>query len=248
MGSQFRFKQEVVEIRRTDTQVLGVTLRSGEKIDAPVMVNVAGPHSFVINRLAGVEDGMAIKTKPLRHEVHVVPAPKNYAGKGFVTSDFTTGTYFLPETGNSIKVGSQDPACDPKVWVSDPDNFNRQVTTAQWKAQVYRLAKRIPGLGIPSRPVGVADLYDVSDDWIPIYDKSDLAGFYMAIGTSGNQFKNGPVVGKMMAELIDACENGQDHDSDPVRLKCRYTGHTLNAGFYSRLRQVVGDSSFSVVG
>ncbi|MBU0463580.1 MAG: hypothetical protein KKE12_08220 [Proteobacteria bacterium] len=31
-------------------------------------------------------------------------------------------------------------------------------------------------------------------DWIPIYDKSDLDGFYLAIGTSGNQYKNGPDV------------------------------------------------------
>ena len=28
---------------------------------------------------------------------------------------------------------------------------------------------------------------DVSDDWIPIYDQSSLPGYYMAIGTSGNQ-------------------------------------------------------------
>ena len=30
-------------------------------------------------------------------------------------------------------------------------------------------------------------MYDVSDDWIPIYDRTDLDGFYVAIGTSGNQ-------------------------------------------------------------
>ena len=45
---------------------------------------------------------------------------------------------------------------------------------------------------------GVVALYDVSDDWIPIYDKSSLPGFYMAVGTSGNQFKNAPVAGMMM--------------------------------------------------
>ena len=38
-------------------------LKSGENIDAPVVVNVAGPHSFIINRMAGVEDEMNIKTK-----------------------------------------------------------------------------------------------------------------------------------------------------------------------------------------
>ena len=96
--------------------------------------------------------------------------------------------------------------------------------------------------------MGWVDLYDCSDDWIPIYDRSDLDGFYMAIGTSGNQFKNAPVVGHLMAELIDACESGHDHDTDPVSVKCRYTGRELDGGFYSRLREINPSSSFSVNG
>jgi glycine/D-amino acid oxidase-like deaminating enzyme len=39
-------------------------------------------------------------------------------------------------------------------------------------------------------------------DWVPIYDKSALPGFCMAVGTSGNQFKNAGPVGNMMATLI----------------------------------------------
>jgi sarcosine oxidase subunit beta len=91
-------------------------------------------------------------------------------------------------------------------------------------------------------------LYDVADDWIPIYDKSDLPGFYMAIGTSGNQFKNAGVAGFLMAELIDACENGRDHDVEPVSVAARFTRLTLNAGFYSRRREINPESSFSVNG
>ena len=60
----------------------------------------------------------------------------------------------------------------------------------------------------------------------------------MAIGTSGNQFKNAPVVGHLMAELIDQVQNGHDHDADPVKVKSVYTGVELDAGFYSRLREV----------
>jgi sarcosine oxidase subunit beta len=249
-GSRFMFKRRVVEIRRSSAKIVGVKLNDGERIDAPVVVNAAGPHSFMVNRMAGLQNSMKIKTRALRHEVHVVPSPKgfDFEKKGYVTSDFTNATYHLPEVGNCILVGSQDPACDPKVWIEDPDHFNRQVTTAQWRAQVYRLAQRIPSLGIPDKPKGLADLYDVSDDWIPIYDRSDLEGFYLAIGTSGNQFKNAPVVGRLMAELIDACENGHDHDRQAVKFAGQYTGHILNAGFYSRMREIHRDSSFSVVG
>jgi sarcosine oxidase subunit beta len=70
----------------------------------------------------------------------------------------------------------------------------------------------------------------------------------MAIGTSGNQFKNAPVIGHLMAELIDRVEQGHDHDGDPVKVKARYTGLELDAGFYSRLREINPGSSYSVNG
>ena len=249
-GGRFLFDARIVEIRRSGGRVQGVTLDSGDEIDAPVVVNVAGPHSFVINRMAGVEESMNIKTRALRHEVHIVPAPPgvDYEHEGFHTSDGDQGIYFRPESGNNILIGSEDPPCDPQVWLEEPDHFDREVTKAQYEAQVYRVARRIPGLQVPSEPRGLADLYDVSDDWIPLYDRSDLGGFYMAIGTSGNQFKNAPVVGHLMAELIDACEKGQDHDASPVQVKVPYSGVVLDAGFYSRNREINPNSSFSVNG
>ena len=247
---KFMFNSEITEIRQQNGRVAGITLKTGEQIDSPIVVNVAGPHSFVINRMADVEKEMNIKTRALRHEVHHVPSPEgfDFEKDGFHTSDGDNSIYFRPETGNTILIGSEDPLCDPKEWIADPDNYNQQVTESQWKAQVYRCARRIPQLKIPSRTSGVVDLYDVSDDWLPIYDKSSLKGFYMAIGSSGNQFKNAPVAGHCMAELIDACEKGHDHDKDPVKVKSVYTGLELNMGFYSRNREINPNSSFSVNG
>ncbi len=247
-GAEFRFNGEIVEIRQAGGRVAGVTLKDGSRIDAAVVVNVAGPHSYLVNRLAGVEAGMNIKTRALRQEVAHVPAPEgfDFERHGLVTSDGDIGCYCRPETGNHILIGSEDPACDAREWV-DPDDYDRDFTE-QWTAQVHRVAQRIPSLPIPSRMQGVVDLYDVSDDWIPIYDKSDLGGFYMAVGTSGNQFKNAPVAGAMMRELIEACEAGRDHDTEPVRFTMRYTGRGVDIGFYSRRRQINRESSFSVLG
>ncbi len=247
---QFLFNTEVSDVRKANGRVAGVTLKDGSTINAPIVVNVAGPHSYIINRLAGVEDGMKIKTRALRHEVHSVPSPKgfNYEQDGLIAHCGDDGVYFRPEVGNSLIVGSSDPECDPREWVDDPDNYHPEVTEERWQAQVYRLAKRITELPIPNQPKGLVDLYDVSDDWLPIYDKSDLPGFYMAIGSSGNQFKNAAPAGHLMAELIEACEKGHDHDLDPVQVKCRYIKHTMNGGFYSRLREINQESSFSVMG
>jgi sarcosine oxidase subunit beta len=94
----------------------------------------------------------------------------------------------------------------------------------------------------------MVSLYDLSDDWYPIYDKSDLPGFYMAVGTSGNQYKNAPVAGAFMAELIDYCEKGGDHDRHPLQYRMKYLKRSLDIGFFSRNREINRASSFSVIG
>ena len=248
-GARFRFNCEVSAIRQEGGRVAGVTLTDGTEIDAPVVVNVAGPHSFVINRMAGVTEGMRISTRALRHEVAHVPAPAgvDMARDGVVYSDSDIHTYSRPDTGNHLLIGSEDPSCDPQEWVEDPDHFDQDFSE-QWKVMVMRMAQRLPELGIPETARGVVSLYDVTEDWMPIYDQSDLPGFYMAIGTSGNQFKNAPVVGKLMAHLIDSVEAGHDHDREPLQFHLQNIDKRINLGTFSRKREINQNSSFSVIG
>jgi sarcosine oxidase subunit beta len=192
--ADFLYNTQVSDILRKKGCTAGVKLADGTEIEAPVVVNVAGPHSFLINQMAGVEKSMKIKTRPMKQEVAHVPAPEgmNYERDGYVLSDGDIACYSRPEVGNHILIGSEDPECDPLLWVDDPDDYDTNFTD-QFKCMVMREAMRINDLAIPNQYQGVVDLYDCSDDWIPIYDKSDLPGFYMAIGTSGNQYKNAPV-------------------------------------------------------
>ncbi len=248
-GARLRGRAEVAEILQTGGRARGVKLATGEVIHAPVVVNVAGPGSAAINRMAGVTGDMTIETRPLRQEVAHVPAPEgfDFERHGTIVSDSDIGCYCRPERGNHILIGSEDPACDPHMWIEDDVHFDRNFTD-QWTIQAMRYGQRVPSLGIPSRMRGVVDLYDASTDWIPIYDKSALPGFYMACGTSGNQFKNAPLAGRLMAELIEYCEGGTDHDTAPLRLRLPNIGRTIDAGFYSRKRPVNRESSFSVLG
>jgi sarcosine oxidase subunit beta len=250
VGGEFRFNTEVNEIHQEAGRVTGVGLSDGTALTAPIVVNVAGPHSFVVNRMAGLEGTMNISTKALRHEVHHVASPAgiDYGTTGCHVQDGDTGIYFRPEAGDNILIGSEDPSCDPQEWIDDPDVFNRDITPEQWEAQVLRLARRLPDLGVPNVKRGVVDLYDVADDWIPIYDKTDLDGFYVAIGTSGNQYKNAGVAGACMAELINAVDSGHDHDADPLTVTGRFTGLDINLGAFSRNREINPNSSFSVNG
>ncbi len=248
-GAQVRTGAEVVEILQEGGTVKGVRLASGEEIHAPVVINVAGPGSSIINRMAGVLDDMTIETRPLRQEVVHVPAPEgfDFERQGTIVSDSDIACYCRPEHGNHILIGSEDPECDPHQWCEDDVHFNHDFTD-QWTTQAMRYAQRVPSLGIPSRTRGVVDLYDASTDWIPIYDKSSLPGFYMACGTSGNQYKNAPIAGRMMAALVEYSEGGGDHDTRPLQFQLPHIQRSVDVGFYSRKRPINEESSFSVLG
>ncbi|WP_171176852.1 FAD-binding oxidoreductase [Ruegeria sp. HKCCD8929] len=248
-GAEVRTGAEVVEILQSESRVRGVRLASGEEIPSPVVINVAGPGSSILNRMAGVLEDMTIETRPLRQEVVYVPSPEgfDFEAQGTIVSDSDIACYVRPEHGNHILIGSEDPECDPHQWCEDDLHYDRDFTD-QWTTQAMRYGQRVPSLGIPSKMRGVVDLYDVSTDWIPIYDKSSLPGFYMACGTSGNQYKNAPIAGKMMAALVEYCEGGVDHDAAPLQFTLPYVGRSIDVGFYSRKRPINEESSFSVLG
>ena len=248
VGGDFLFNSRVAEILTENGAVKGVVLGDGTRINAPVVVNVAGPHSSQINAMAGADRDMKISTRALRQEVAHVPAPNgvDYASFASVTSDSDISVYSRPEVGGNILIGSEDPPCDGHDFV-DPDNFNKDFSD-QWTVQAQRLAQRFPSLGIPSQLKGAVDLYDVTEDWIPIYDRSCIDGFYMACGTSGNQFKNAPVAGKVMAELIAYCESGADHDANAMSYNLENVDHSITLATFSRLREINQDSTFSVLG
>jgi len=240
--------KRVVEIRRGNGRVEGIALDTGERIDSRIVVNASGPHSYKVNEMAGVCEGMNIGTKALRVEVAHVPSPQGFDFEhlGLIGSDADIGGYWRPEVGNNILFGSEEPECDPLQWV-DPDDYDTNLSE-QARLQALRGAQRFPDMRVPNSVRGIVDLYDVSDDWIPIYDCSDLKGYYMAIGTSGNQFKNAPVVGMMMKALIDYCEAGNDHDSSPCQYDLPNMDFKLDMAFCSRKRIINRESSFSVVG
>ena len=71
-----------------------------------------------------------------------------------------------------------------------------------------------------------------------VYDMSSVGGFYMAIGTSGNQFKNAGVAGALMADLVESVEDrGLDHDTKPLQFEMTRTRKgTIDTGAFSRRR------------
>jgi sarcosine oxidase subunit beta len=250
-GATCVFNATVTAVSRKNERVAGVQLSDGTEISAPVVVNAAGPWSSGLNRLAGVGSDFNVSVRPMRQEVHYLPAPPGYnaaGGLGSSIADMDLGTYMRAAPGDKIMVGGTEPDCDPLEWIDDPDGSNPVVTASSYSRQATRAARRLSGLTIPNAPRGVAGVYDVAQDWTPIYDRTELDGFYVAMGTSGNQFKNAPLVGRFLATLVERVEAGHDHDIDPLTYVGEHTGNTINLGAFSRKRAVNKDSTGTVMG
>jgi sarcosine oxidase subunit beta len=248
-GVQFLLKHEVEHVHRQEAGGFRVGFVGGKRLECDVVVNVAGPHSSRVNALSGV--ALPLETRALRREVHNVPNPEFRDGKGSslpIVGDINNGIYFRPEAGGrELIVGTTDPECDEAEWVADADAYDTSVSSAYHQRQCLRLMKRFAAVRLPPAR-GIANLYDVTvRDWYPIADRTDLPGYYVCIGTSGSSFKTAPVLGRLMAEIIDASEGGRDIDREPVMLQLPHIGTTVDTSFLSRLRGDI-ESSGSVIG
>ena len=238
-GAAFLLKREVISIDR-DAGCFRLHFKQGGLLESDVLVNAGGPHSSIINRMAGVS--LPLETRALRREVHQLPNvlfdEQTESNPVPVIGDLDGGVYSRPEArGRMLIVGSTDPECDELEWVGDPDDYDQGVTEPYRQRQCLRLMKRIPQLQL-GPPRGVASLYDVTvQDWYPIADKTDLPGYYVCIGTSGSSFKTAPVLGRLMAEIIETCEGGTDIDTEPFQLLLPRIGVTVDTRFISRLRK-----------
>jgi glycine/D-amino acid oxidase-like deaminating enzyme len=246
-GVSFQFKSKVTAILKEGNKVIGIEVDGAEKFFADVVINAGGPWSNSINKLAGVGQDFTISVKPMRQEVHQINTPMNLL-PGPIIGDLDLGTYMRSTPTGSTLIGGTEPECDRLDWVDDVEAVNLNRTKELFEAQVTRAARRFPALKIPNSPSGIAGIYDVAADWTPIYDRTELDGFFVAIGTSGNQFKNAPMVGKLMTKLIDAVRAGRDHDLDPVKVRAEHTGNEINLAAFSRKRLFNADNTGTVMG
>lgn len=249
-GAEFLWRKEVTSLtfNGAGNAVTGVVLDDGTGVEAPIIINAAGPHSSVLHKMAfhgaQVPDDSTVTSKPFRVEVAVIPAPPgtNLDETMPWIADNDLGIYYRPQFPDQFLVGGTEPECDPKHFLDHPSEMNANLSE-EWTTNVYRAGLRLKSLPIPNSARGLVAMYDASDDWMPIYDKSSLGGWYNARGTSGNQFKNAPVVGQLMKGIIEAVEGGQDHDANVVKLDLQHTGEELNTGVFSRLRNAQGSET-----
>lgn len=248
-GVRFLLNREVRSVSEGGGRRFTLELSDGSTVESDVVVNAGGPNSGRVNALAGVT--LPLETRPLVREVHALDNPLRGTPRGQtlpIVGDLDAGIYFRPESADrALIVGTTDPPCDELEWTDDPDTARTNLSQRYRERQCLRAMRRFPELTLgPMR--GVVSLYDVTvQDWYPIVDKTDRAGYYVCIGTSGSSFKTAPVLGALMAEIVTTSEAGRDVDAEPIQLELPRIGHTVDTGFLSRRRGAL-ESSDTVIG
>jgi sarcosine oxidase subunit beta len=196
LGGVIKLGVEVTAIRLNGGRVVGVDTSEG-RVDAPVVVNTAGPWGPELAQSVGLD----IPAEVSRHQIASFKQPGDFEKPMHaIVADFINAHYMRAETGGLTLAGSVED--DTSDSVPNPDSYNEGIDRPFVEEMVERSTRRIPHLARGSVQGGWAGLYTVTPDWNPVISKVEsVPGLILGLGFSGSGFKLGPVVGEMLADL-----------------------------------------------
>ena len=181
-------QRPVTAVLRQSGRVVGVETPAGP-IHAPVVVNAAGAFAGQIGEMAGVD----VPVRPFRRQLFTTLPVPTFTPEPPLTIDYHRNWYFRGELGGCLFSGPKD----------EESTFNTNVDWEHLAESVEQAVVRLPFLAEAEIHRGWAGLYEISPDNNAILGRvPELEGFYVAGGHSGHGFQHGPIVGKLMAELI----------------------------------------------
>ena len=182
----------------TDCSATGIELEKNKvrkvrtsfgTVETETVVNALGPWSAFL----GNEIGLEIPVSPLRRQWFLTETIPELPTEFPFVIDFSQSLYFHREASGLL---------------SGMSNHNQKIGADQsidqaWEMRHIEAAlKRMPLLGnsgIKSRQAG---LYELTPDAHPIIGSTLVEGFYLLTGFSGHGFMQGPICGKLMAEIL----------------------------------------------
>jgi sarcosine oxidase subunit beta len=190
LGVEIALGVEVASVRTAGDRVAGVETSDGA-IDAPVVVNAAGPWAGVLAATAGVE----LPLEPIPRHVLVTGPFLGVPERRTLVIDASSSFYFHRE-GAGVLMGMGSPHERPSFDTAPDEAFvaDELLPTA---------LERFPPLEEAAVEHSWVGLYEMTPDRHPIIGQAPgVRGFYLANGFSGHGFQHAPVVGKLLAELI----------------------------------------------
>jgi glycine/D-amino acid oxidase-like deaminating enzyme len=184
-------------IRVENGRIAGVETPRGT-IATRTVVNAAGPWADRIGRMVGLE--LPLKLELIEEAVIRVQPPDTYPIHTPSVYDFVNGLSFRPEgTGHTVVAeGSSYFKGD-----LDADAYPTRPSDRYIEDVSERLARAMPRLAGGTCRGGWAGLLEGTPDFHPIMGKAPgVDGMILCYGFSGHGFKEAPVSGRLIAELI----------------------------------------------
>ncbi|MBX3583978.1 MAG: FAD-binding oxidoreductase [Rhizobiaceae bacterium] len=184
----------VAGIERQGDRVTAVTLDNGEKLEAGIVVNAAGPNGGKVSAMAGIP----LPVEPRKRSVFIFEARDIFPDMPLVVDP--GGVYFRPEGSVYITGGAEDEAnegpADPNDFEPDWSLFEEAI----WPA----LATRVPAFEAIKATRAWAGHYDYNtlDQNAVVGPHPEVSNFIFANGFSGHGLQQAPAVGRAIAELV----------------------------------------------
>lgn len=189
-GAEIRTGVEALAVRVTDGAVQGVRTSDGD-VDAPVVVDAAGPWGAALAATAGVD----LPLEPIpRNVVTTGPFP-GVPERRTLVIDAETSFYFHRE-GAGVLMGMGASTERPSFDTSPDERF----ITEEVLPTAVRVFPPVAEAGLERTWAG---LYEMTPDRHPVLGPAPgVRGFYLANGFSGHGFQHAPVIGRLLAEMI----------------------------------------------
>jgi len=135
----------------------------------------------------------------------------------FTWADNRFMNYGRPDGEDAIILGTwhgggiaeRNPETERGLAVSDPDKNSPTVSDDETVSIIETFLPRMPNLSDLGVKPGVACVYDMSPDDLPIVDRvPGTEGLWVACGSSGHGFKLGPSIGEAVAHFATTGEPG----------------------------------------
>jgi sarcosine oxidase subunit beta len=187
-GVRFLEQRPVTGILTRGGRVVGVETAEGP-VHAPVVINAAGPQAGLVGEMAGID----VPVKPYRRQLFTTRPLPEFAQEPPLTIDYGRNWYFRGEMGGCLFSGPKD----------EESTFNTNVDWEHLAESVEKALVRLPLLADAEIHRGWAGLYEITPDNNPILGPvPGLEGFWVAAGFSGHGFQQGPITGRLMADLV----------------------------------------------
>ena len=194
LGARIRDGVAATQVEVSGGKVSAVLTADG-RIETDCAVIAAGPWSAPLLQGVGVDAPLS----PLRHQVVLLRRPLGVDAEHPIIGDVVNDFSARPDIGGLTMIGVGE---DEFV---DADTFNQGVDMAMVETAFAGIVRRMPAMSRAVFRGGWSGAFTVTPDWHPILDRVEgVDGLYCAVGFSGHGFKESPMIGKAMAELITA--------------------------------------------